>query len=97
MNQYIDRIRDIVLSHMNKEQVNVYLFGSWARGTAQRSSDVNVAAVFDMSTTSTLYGMVDFSKISRNPAICTETSPSKGSADTVCEEIRREGIVWKKA
>ena len=42
MNIYIDRIRQMVLSVLADEEVNIYLFGSWARGTARHGSDVAV-------------------------------------------------------
>lgn len=43
MNDYIDRIRQLVLSVLADEEADVYLFGSWARGTARHGSDVDVA------------------------------------------------------
>ena len=46
MNIYIDRIRQMVLSVLADEEVNIYLFGSWARGTARHGSDVDVAVKF---------------------------------------------------
>ena len=46
VNIYIDRIRQLVLSVLADEEVNIYLFGSWARGTARHGSDVDVAVDF---------------------------------------------------
>ena len=46
MNIYIYRIRQLVLSVLADEEVNIYLFGSWARGTARHGSDVDVAVEF---------------------------------------------------
>ena len=43
MNAYLERIRDFALKIMAEEQANVYLFGSWARGNARHSSDVDIA------------------------------------------------------
>ena len=46
VNIYIDRIRQMVLSVLADEEVNIYLFGSWARGTARHGWDVDVAVDF---------------------------------------------------
>ena len=46
VNIYIDRIRQMVLSVLADEKANIYLFGSWARGTARHGSDVDVAVEF---------------------------------------------------
>lgn len=41
--KYVERIRKMVLDQMQQESVNVYIFGSWARGTQRRGSDVDIA------------------------------------------------------
>ncbi len=46
MNIYIERIRQLVLSVLADEEADVYLFGSWARGTARHVSDVDVVVDF---------------------------------------------------
>ncbi len=94
MNIYIDRIRQLVLSVLADENVNVYLFGSWARGTARHGSDVDVAVEFfgasnerkiadlrEQLEESTIPYRVDIVDMSR-------------AAESLCEEIRREGIRW---
>ncbi len=40
---YLDRIKDIVLDALSGYPVTVYLFGSRARGSARRASDVDIA------------------------------------------------------
>jgi len=39
----LGEVRRIVLDVVSKENVKVYLFGSWARGEAIRLSDIDVA------------------------------------------------------
>jgi predicted nucleotidyltransferase len=41
-NQDLDEVRRIVLKHLERQAVRVYLFGSWARGEACRVSDIDV-------------------------------------------------------
>ena len=93
-NIYIDRIRQFVLSMLADEDVNVYLFGSWARGTARHGSDVDVAVEFlgapnerkiadlrEQLEESTIPYRVDIVDMSR-------------AAESLREEIRRDGIRW---
>jgi predicted nucleotidyltransferase len=46
MNKYVQQVKEIVLDCMRNEPVHVYLFGSWARGTARQGSDVDVAVEY---------------------------------------------------
>ena len=39
---YLDRVREIVTLRLRGHPVEVYLFGSWARGEARRLSDIDV-------------------------------------------------------
>lgn len=97
MNAYLERIRDFALKAMEDEKANIYLFGSWARGSARHSSDVDIAVegmVGDISAKiaalreeleeSTIPYQVDVVDMAR-------------ASEVLCEEIRREGILWKKA
>ena len=97
MNQYVERIRDIVLRCMAQEKVNIYLFGSWGRGTARHSSDVDVAIeplAGDISAQiSALRDELEESTIPYNVDIVDMTR----AAEALCEEIRREGVLWKRA
>lgn len=94
VNVYIDRIRQLVLSLLADEDANVYLFGSWARGTARHGSDVDVAVEFfgvpnerkiadlrEQLEESTIPYRVDIVDMSR-------------AAESLCEEIRKDGIRW---
>jgi predicted nucleotidyltransferase len=94
VNIYIDRIRQLVLSVLADEEANVYLFGSWARGTARHGSDVDVAVEFwgtpnerkiaelrEQLEESTIPYRVDIVDMSR-------------AAESLREEIRKDGIRW---
>lgn len=39
----LEQIKDLVLSSMASQDVQIYLFGSWARGEQKQSSDVDIA------------------------------------------------------
>ncbi|HCU24536.1 MAG TPA: nucleotidyltransferase domain-containing protein [Deltaproteobacteria bacterium] len=40
--KYLDEVRSILFNSLPKHSVRIYLFGSWARGKAQRISDIDV-------------------------------------------------------
>ena len=97
MNAYLERIRDFALKIMAEEQVNVYLFGSWARGTARHSSDVDIAVegtVGDISPK--IAALREVLEESTIPYRVDVVDMARAS-EVLCEEIRREGILWKKA
>lgn len=41
--RYIEALKELVIGHFAKYKVRIYLFGSYARGKARQSSDVDVA------------------------------------------------------
>lgn len=41
--RYLDMAREIVLHRLRAADADVYLFGSWARGDARRTSDIDIA------------------------------------------------------
>lgn len=92
MNIYIDRIRQMVLPVLADEKANIYLFGSWARGTARHGSDVaveflgvpnerKIADLREQLEESTIPYRVDIVDMSR-------------AAESLREEIRKDGIRW---
>ena len=43
MNEYFLEVKEFTLNFWQDQPVRIYLFGSWARGEARRSSDVDIA------------------------------------------------------
>ena len=43
MNEYVLEVKDFTRKFWQNQPVRIYLFGSWARGEAKRSSDVDIA------------------------------------------------------
>ena len=39
----LQKLSEILYRHATPEQVDVYLFGSWAKGTEKRTSDIDLA------------------------------------------------------
>ena len=93
--KYIERIKALVLQALQGEDASVFLFGSWARGEARRSSDVDVAIEY--------HGPSDRRKIARlREALEESTIPyevdvvdMQEASAALVKEIRKDGIVWK--
>lgn len=43
--RYLTLARELVLRHFAGHPVDVFLFGSWARGAARRTSDIDIAVL----------------------------------------------------
>ena len=74
--------------------MRIYLFGSWARGGAKRSSDVDIA-IESREDMSFLIG--EFREALENSCIVynVDVVDMNFAAESLCKKIREEGIVWK--
>ncbi|BAL82362.1 hypothetical protein SELR_06540 [Selenomonas ruminantium subsp. lactilytica TAM6421] len=94
MNTYIERIRQMVQSMLADEDAKIYLFGSWARGTARHGSDVDVAVEFSgMPNERKISDLREQLEESTIPYRVDIVDMSK-AAESLREEIRRDGIRW---
>ncbi|WP_100401114.1 type VII toxin-antitoxin system MntA family adenylyltransferase antitoxin [Bacillus sp. FJAT-44742] len=41
--EVLEEVKTLVINHMNRDDVCIYLFGSWAKGAIQPSSDIDIA------------------------------------------------------
>jgi len=91
----LQKTKDIVLKALGDQDVQIYLFGSWARHEQKKSSDIDIA----------IEGKVDISALVRNVREQLEDSTipfrfdvvDMGFASEILKQrIRREGILWKK-
>ena len=97
MNIYLERIRRLVLKVFEAEGVNIYLFGSWARGTMRHSSDVDLAIEGTGSEVSRKIALLREELEESTIPYRVDVVDMSQAAQVLCEEIRREGILWKKA
>lgn len=96
MNPYIQQIKEIVLKCLHEEPVRVFLFGSWARGTAQHGSDVDIAVEYRE-------GASGWQKIGELRELLEESTvpyrvdviDMQKAAEGLVQEIRKDGIRWK--
>ena len=95
MNKYVERIKALVLKEMDGEPASVYLFGSWARGTQQRSSDVDVAIEYHgASNWKKIEALREALEESTIP-YCVDVVDMQNASESLLKEIRKDGIVWK--
>lgn len=94
MNEYVLEVKDFTRKFWQNQPVRIYLFGSWARGRAKRSSDVDIA-IESREDMSFLIG--EFREALENSCIVynVDVVDMNFAAESLCKKIREEGIVWK--
>ena len=94
MNEYVLEVKEFTRKFWQNQPVRIYLFGSWARGEAKRSSDVDIA-IESKDDMSFLIG--EFREALENSCIIYNVAvvDMNFAAESLCKKIREEGIVWK--
>ena len=94
MNEYVLEVKEFTRKFWQNQPVRIYLFGSWARGEAKRSSDVDIA-IESKDDMSFLIG--EFREALENSCIIynVDVVDMNFAAEPLCKKIREEGIVWK--
>ena len=94
MNEYVLEAKEFTLKFWQNQPVRIYLFGSWARGEAKRSSDVDIA-IESREDMSFLIG--EFREALENSCIVynVDVVDMNFAAESLCKKIREEGIEWK--
>lgn len=94
MNEYVLEAKEFTRKFWQNQPVRIYLFGSWARGEAKRSSDVDIA-IESREDMSFLIG--EFREALENSCIIynVDVVDMNFAAESLCKKIREEGIVWK--
>ena len=94
MNEYVLEVKEFTRKFCQNQPVRIYLFGSWARGEAKRSSDVDIA-IESKEDMSFLIG--EFREALENSCIVynVDVVDMNFAAESLCKKIREEGIVWK--
>ncbi|MBM7600621.1 putative nucleotidyltransferase [Virgibacillus halotolerans] len=88
-------LKNILMKTLTDVQVNIYLFGSWARNEEKRTSDIDIALQSDEEIP--INKMVELRENieeSMLPYHVDIVDLSKASPNLV-ENVMREGIMWK--
>ena len=94
MNEYVLEVKEFTRKFWQNQPVRIYLFGSWARGEAKRSSDVDIA-IESKDDMSFLIG--EFREALENSCIIynVDEVDMNFAAESLCKKIMEEWIVWK--
>ena len=76
--------------------VHIYLFGSWAKGTARQGSDVDVAVEYPDGVS----GVLKIGELREQLEQSTipyrvDVVDMQQASQTLLQEIRKDGIQWK--
>ncbi|MBQ7514954.1 MAG: nucleotidyltransferase domain-containing protein [Schwartzia sp.] len=94
--EYIERICRAVLDSLAGTPARVYLFGSWARGTPHRASDVDIAIDCGSDRADgKIAALREFLEESTIP-YRVDVVDMRHASESLREEIRREGVLWKQ-
>lgn len=92
---YLERIQQIVLEHLKGQPVQVYLFGSWVRGEAGRTSDIDIALMpivpLSPGLVSRLHEALEESHVPY-PVEVVDLSQTDAAFR---QRVLKEGILWK--
>ncbi len=94
--EYLDRIRTLIVEGLAGTKVEIYLFGSYARGDATRLSDVDVAIdAADPLPTGCLTRLRE--RLEESTIPLTVELVDLGEADVEFRaRVRREGVKWSE-
>ena len=96
MNKYLLKLKDFTLDFWRSKPVKIYLFGSWARGEAQCSSDVDIAV--ERHGTEDLTLQIDeFREALEDSCIIynVDVVDMNMAAESLRQRIYKEGTLWK--
>lgn len=88
----LEKIRQKILSEMQDEDAQIYLFGSYAKGNFMQSSDVDVA--IKGVSRQKICQLKEFFEESNIPCKVDIVDLNFASANLI-GEIERSGILWK--
>jgi len=91
----LQQIKDIVLSSMASQDVQIYLFGSWARGEQKQSSDVDIAIESKENIASSICSLREKLEESNIP-YRIDLVDMQFASKILLQKIRQEGILWKR-
>jgi predicted nucleotidyltransferase len=93
-NQDLDEVRRIVLKYLERQPVQVYLFGSWARGEACRVSDIDVGILPSAPLPSGLLGEIEEALENSRSLYPVDLVDLSTVSDSFRARVVAEGIPW---
>lgn len=91
---YLDRVRSIVEDHLQDEPVDVYLFGSWARGEQSTTSDIDVGAIVHGDVPDLLLSDLREALHDSTIPYTVEVVDLRTASPALRRRVQEEGIPW---
>ncbi|MBV8801858.1 MAG: nucleotidyltransferase domain-containing protein [Gammaproteobacteria bacterium] len=92
---YLDRLKNLILENTENQPVKIWLFGSHAKGTTHRYSDIDIAILpkghITLGFISRLKEKIEQSTIPYSVDIIDLSQTD----DDFCNKVFHEGILWK--
>jgi predicted nucleotidyltransferase len=93
--RYLDEVRRIVLDDLADHPAGVWLFGSFARGTPDRASDIDVAIEPRASLPPGLMARMEADLEASTVPYFVQLVNLADTGATFREAVHREGIPWR--
>ncbi len=91
----LDTVRQILLHHFSDYKVKIYLFGSHARGTPVRSSDIDIAILPEQSLPIGLVSEARQMLEESNILASVDLVDLSTISQALFNRIMKDGILWK--
>ena len=94
MNRDLEETRRLVLDGLRGTGAQVYLFGSWAKGYATRSSDIDVAVVYERPVPPWVLSEIREKLEESSVLYLVDLVDLSNAAGPFREKVQAEGILW---
>jgi predicted nucleotidyltransferase len=88
-------VKAIILSEVESLPVQVYLFGSWARGEERRTSNIDIGIVAETPLSRELLTTIRTKLEESTIPYQVDVVDLTRSDRKFVEKVRKEGIIWK--
>lgn len=92
--RYLDEARELVLRALEGFPADVYLYGSWARGDARRTSDIDVAVLPKSPIPPSVLAKLRESLEESHIPYPVEVVDLASASSSLRERVLKEGVRW---
>lgn len=90
----LDKVKNIVLTHLKNVPAEVYLFGSWARNSARNSSDIDIAIEHEGAVTAEILAALRDALEDSTVPYNIDVVDLKSADPVLVAAVKEEGIPW---
>lgn len=90
----LHEISSILTKHINPEKIDVFLFGSWAKGTEKRTSDIDLAIRSHTDLSRALIAKLREEFEESTIPYRIDIVDLRSASDEFVQNVMKEGIIW---